>query len=219
MSLPRRLALLAWAERARGWIIEDDYDGDLRFAGRPLASLQALDPAGRVIYVGTFNKMLFSALRLAYLVVPLGLVDACLAAKHMMDGHVAGHTQAALARFIQDGYLATHLRRLVSEYDQRRHALLTALDPLADDLEVGPSEAGLHLAVYLRRPLDDRAIAAECAGAGVDLHPLSRFYLGPPRAGFVMGFACSRPARTHAAIRIVGKAIRSRSGSARKVVR
>jgi len=218
MSLPRRLALLAWAERAGGWIIEDDYDGDLRFAGRPLASLQALDPAGRVIYVGTFNKVMFSALRVAYLVVPPTLVDACLAAKHMMDGHAPGHTQAALAEFIEDGHLATHLRRLVGEYDQRRRALLTALDTLAVELEAGPSEAGLHLTAYLRRPLDDRAIAAECVAAGIDLHPLSRYYLGAARSGFVLGFACSRPARTHAAMRIVGRAIGS-GPSGRKVVR
>ncbi len=208
MSLPRRLALLRWAERTRGWIVEDDYDGDLRYSGRPLASLQALDPAGRVIYIGTFNKMLFPALRLAYLVAPPSLVEPFLAAKHLMDGHAPGHTQAALAEFIEDGHLATHLRRLLPEYDERRQALLGALSAQLPELEPGPSAAGLHLSAYLRRNLDDRAIAAACARAGVDLDPLSRFYQGTPRRGFVLGFACSRPARTRTAMGIVAKAVR-----------
>lgn len=208
MALRRRLALLAWAERESGWILEDDYDGDFRYVGRPLAALQALDPAGRVLYVGTFNKMTFPALRLAFLVAPPSLVDAFLAAKHMMDGCTPTHTQAALADFIQEGHLATHLRRMLGEYDRRRGALLTALDTLADELEVGPADAGLHLTAYLRRPLDDRRIAAVCAKAGVALRPLSPYYLGPARPGFVLGFACSRPARTTAAMRIVARAIK-----------
>ena len=220
MSLPRRRALLAWAATNDAWILEDDYDGDLRYAGRPLASLQALDAAGRVIYVGTCNKMMFPALRLAYVIAPPALVDPFMNAKHLMDGHAPGHTQAALAEFISEGHLASHLRRVLSEYDRRRHALLAELESMSDDLEVGPSDAGLHLAVYLRRALDDRSIAAECARLGVDLDPLSRFYLGPPRAGFVLGFACSRPARTRTAARLVARVIATAIASqARKVVR
>ncbi|MEP6731522.1 MAG: PLP-dependent aminotransferase family protein [bacterium] len=208
MSLSRRQALLAWAERERTWIIEDDYDGDLRYAGRPLASLQGLDPAGRVIYIGTFNKMMFSSLRLAYLVAPPSLVEPFLAAKHMMDGHAPIHTQAAMTRFIDDGHLATHLRRLVGEYDERRQALLSSLESLSDELEVGPSDAGLHLTAYLRHVVDDRGVSLECARAGIDLDPLSRFYLGPARSGFVLGFACSSPSRTEAAMRTVARVIR-----------
>jgi GntR family transcriptional regulator/MocR family aminotransferase len=151
--------------------------------------------------------MMFSSLRLAYLIAPPALVDSFLAAKHMLDGHAPGHTQSALAEFIEKGHLATHLRRLLPEYDRRRLALLNALEGLSDYLEPGSSGAGLHLAVYLRRPGDDRAIAARCAKEGVDLHPLSRFYLGPPRQGFVMGFACSRPPRTAAAMRVVAKEV------------
>lgn len=207
MSIPRREALLGWAERQNGWIVEDDYDGDLRYTGRPLAALQALDSNGRVIYIGTFNKMMFSSLRIAYLVAPPALLDPFLAAKHMMDGHAPGHTQSALAEFIEKGHLATHLRRLLPEYDRRRLALLNALHSHSDRLEVGSSGAGLHLAVYLRGPGSDRVIAEKCARQGVDLHPLSRFYVGPPRPGFVMGFACSRPPRTVAAMRVVAKAL------------
>lgn len=209
MSLARREALLDWAAEHDGWILEDDYDGDLRYAGRPLASLQALDTHGRVIYIGTFNKMMFPALRIAFLIAPPALAEAFVNTKHLMDGHAPGHNQAALAEFIEEGHLATHLRRVLGEYDKRRVALLAGLTSLEDELEVGPAEAGLHLTAYLRRPLDDRAIAEECARKGVDLDPLSRFYQGTPRQGFVMGFACSRPAQTQSALRIVARAIRA----------
>ncbi|MEP7002824.1 MAG: PLP-dependent aminotransferase family protein [bacterium] len=208
MSMSRRQALLAWAERERAWIIEDDYDGDVRYAGRPLASLQGLDAAGRVIYIGTFNKTMFSSLRLAYLVAPPSLVEPFLAAKHMMDGHTPTHTQAAMTRFIDDGHLATHLRRLVGAYDERRQALLSALEGLSDVLDVGPSDAGLHLTAYLRHGVDDSAVSRECQNAGVDLYALSRFYFGPPRSGFVLGFACSSPSRTEEAMRTVAREIR-----------
>ena len=218
MSLPRRLALLAWAARDRAWILEDDYDGDLRYSGRPLASLQALDPAGRVIYIGTFNKMMFPSLRIAFLVAPPSLVDPFTKAKHLMDGHAPSHTQVALAEFIAKGHLATHLRHLLGEYESRRGTLLAALETLLDKLDMGSSNAGLHLAAYLRRPLDDRRISAECARLGVDLHPLSRFYLGPPRAGFVLGFACSRPSRTHTAMRLVARVIGGQTPMRTKVV-
>jgi len=220
MSLERRQALLAWAAGNEGWILEDDYDGDLRYAGRPLASLQALDSHGRVIYIGTFNKMMFPALRIAFLIAPTALVEPFVNTKHLFDGHAPGQTQAALAEFIDQGHLATHLRRVVSEYDNRRQALLSALAPLADDLELGPADAGLHLAAYLRQPLDDQAIAAECTRKGVDLDPLSRYYMSQPRSGFVLGFACSRPAQTQTAMNVVARAIRAARKDARlQVVR
>ena len=220
MSLPRRMALLAWATRERAWILEDDYDGDFRYSGRPLAALQALDPAGRVIYIGTFNKMMFPALRLAFVVVPPPLVEAFTGAKHTMDGHAPGHTQSALAEFIQEGHLAVHLRRLLGEYDRRRVALLSELETLSDELEIGPCDGGMHLAVYLRRALDDEAITAECASLGVDMRRLVRFYAGPARRGFVMGFACCRPTRIHTAMQVVSAAIRTQASTlSAKVVR
>lgn len=218
MSIARRKALIDWATKHRAWIIEDDYDGDLRYVGRPLAALHALDVSGRVLYVGTFNKMMFSSLRLAYLVSPPPLVDAFLAAKHMMDGHVPGHTQAAMARFIDDGHLATHLRRLVGAYDERRQTLLASLDTLSDELHAGPSDAGLHLTTYFRHARDDGQIATACGASNVDVLPLSRYYLGTPRSGLVLGFACSRPAHTEAAMRILARVIREQR-TRRKVVR
>jgi GntR family transcriptional regulator/MocR family aminotransferase len=207
MSLMRRTALLAWAERESGWIIEDDYDGDFRYSGRPLAALQALDPAGRVIYIGTFNKMMFPSLRLAFLVAPPSLVDSFLAAKHAMDGHAPGHTQAALASFISEGHLATHLRRMHRDYDERRLALLAGLAALEEHLEIGPAEAGLHIAVFLRKKRDDVQIAKRCAKAGIDLHPLSRFYQGHARNGFILGFACASPRQIRSGLRVLADAL------------
>ena len=208
MPLERRLALVAWAEREQGWILEDDYDGDFRYSGRPLAALQALDSAERVIYLGTFNKMMFPGLRLAFMVVPSGLIDAAMGAKHTMDAFAAGHTQAALAEFIREGHLATHLRRLLVEYDRRRGALLDALETVSDELEIGQSEGGMHLTVYLRRARDELAISQGCLAAGVALGGLRRYYQGCPRPGFVMGFACASPPRIHAAMRIVAQQLR-----------
>jgi GntR family transcriptional regulator/MocR family aminotransferase len=208
MPLWRREALLRWAERENGWIIEDDYDGDLHFTGRPLAPLQRLDTHGRVIYVGTFTKMMFPSLRVAFLVAPPALVDAFRRAKHTMDGHAPGHTQAALADFIGEGHLATHLRRIIAEYDRRRVALLDAIANVGDLLESGPANSGLQFSAYLKHPVDDSRLASLCAEEGVDLLPLSKFYLGPSRAGLLLGFACSHPARTHAAMQTVTRAIR-----------
>lgn len=207
MSLARRAALVAWAERTGGWILEDDYDGDFRYAGRPLAALQAIDGAGRVIYLGTFNKMMFPGLRLAFLVAPPDLVGGFAGAKHSFDAFTAQHTQAALAEFIREGHLASHLRRLLLEYDRRRRALLAALHTVADQLETGQSEGGMHLTVYLRRPRDERGIVDRCARSGVVLQRLSRYYLENPRAGFVLGFACASPARIHSAMRVVARAL------------
>jgi GntR family transcriptional regulator/MocR family aminotransferase len=159
---------------------------------------------------------MFSSLRIAFLIAPTALVESLINAKHLMDGHPAGHTQAALADFLGEGHLATHLRELLEVYDRRRLKLIAELDTLSDELEVGPSDAGLHLAAYLRRPLDDRRISAECAKAGVDLHPLSRFYVGPARSGFVLGFACARPAQQRSAMEIVARTIRAQKSSSRR---
>ncbi len=213
MSLPRRLALLDWARRTNAWILEDDYDGDLRYEGRPLASLQALDTAGRVIYTGTFCKMMFPALRLAFLVAPPSLIDAFIGAKHTLDAHTAKHTQAALADFIQEGHLATHLRRSIGEYDERRQALLAALETLAHELDVGPADAGLHLTALLRRPLNSRAISAVCRKSDVVAASLPPYCIGPPRQGFVLGWGCAHPTRTRAAMRVLERAIQTEASS------
>jgi GntR family transcriptional regulator/MocR family aminotransferase len=165
LSLQRRLALLAWAERAGGWIIEDDYDGEYRYAGRPLAPLRALDRAGRVAYVGSFSKLLFPSLRLSYLVLPSALVDA--AERLLVASGPAGASllgQGALARFIGDGHFAAHLRRTRRFYAERQGALVAAARRhLAGLLDMPPDPGGMHL---VARPhpacaegFDDRSVA------------------------------------------------------------
>ena len=120
MSLPRRMALLSWARRRGAWIAEDDYDSEFRYAGRPLAALQGLDPAGRVIYIGTFSKVLFPALRLGYLVAPAGVVDAFAAARALTDRHPPGPSQAVVAEFLSAGHFARHIRRMRTLYPDAR---------------------------------------------------------------------------------------------------
>ncbi|MEU4235049.1 PLP-dependent aminotransferase family protein [Nonomuraea sp. NPDC026600] len=144
MSLARRAALLAWAERRRAVIVEDDYDSEFRFGDRPLEPLQSLDRAGRVIYVGSFSKTLLPMLRLGFLVAPASLMPALRAARRLTDWHSELPTQAALARFIDEGLLARHIRKATREY-AARHALI--IDALAGDerLRLVPSVAGLHL--------------------------------------------------------------------------
>lgn len=155
LSLRRRAALLDFARRHDAVIVEDDYDGEFRFGGRPLDALQMLDREGRVFYVGTFSKSLFPALRKGFVVAPAWARDALIAARHCADAHSDAVTQAVLAGFIRDGHLARHVRRMRTVYATRRDALLRGLvDELHPWLQPIPSEAGLHLAARMRDPAD-----------------------------------------------------------------
>jgi GntR family transcriptional regulator/MocR family aminotransferase len=192
MSLRRRLALLDWADGADGWIIEDDYDGEYRYAGRPLAPLYTLDRADRVLYLGTFSKILAPGLRLGYLVAPPDLIERLSALKAASDRHAPRVPQQVLARFIAEGRLAAHLRRMRTLYAARRLALLDALAQQASamlDASDTP-QAGLHLVARLTKPVDDAAISRRALAMGVYAAPLSGFYADKPRErGFVLGFA------------------------------
>jgi GntR family transcriptional regulator/MocR family aminotransferase len=153
LSLRRRRALLEFARRNGAVVIEDDYDGEFRFGGRPLDALQTLDADGRVFYVGTFSKSLFPALRKGFVVAPAWARDALAAVKHYADSHSDTITQGVLAAFIREGHLARHVRRMRSVYAGRREALLEALHgALSPWLAPIPSEAGLHLAARIRDP-------------------------------------------------------------------
>jgi GntR family transcriptional regulator/MocR family aminotransferase len=200
MSLPRRLQLLAWAARAGAFIIEDDYDSEFRFHGRPLAALQGLDEAGRVVYVGTFNKLMFPALRLAYLVAPPDLAEQFVAARALIDGHTSTLPQAALADFIGEGHLGTHLRHMRTVYEERRQALVDAVEGLDGRLTLGPIDGGMHACAYLPPDRDDVAISEAARRIGIELNPLSRSYRGPARPGFILGFAAARPAEIRGAV-------------------
>jgi GntR family transcriptional regulator / MocR family aminotransferase len=198
MTLHRRLALLEWASASGAWILEDDYDSEYRYAGRPLAALQGLDAAGRVIYAGTFSKVLFPALRLGYLVVPPELVDAFVAARALTDRHSPSVTQAALADFIDGGHFARHVRRTRALYAERQDTLVRAARrTMGGLLEVTPAEAGMHLMGWLPAGADDRTAARAALARDVDTPPLSSFRVRPARSGerggLVLGYAAYTP--------------------------
>jgi GntR family transcriptional regulator/MocR family aminotransferase len=209
LSLPRRLQLLAWAAGTGAFIIEDDYDSEFRFVGRPLAALQGLDEAGRVVYVGSFNKLMFPALRLAYLIAPPALVDRFVAARALVDGHTSTLPQAALADFIGEGHLGSHLRHMRTVYEERRQALVDAVAGLDGRLVLGPIDGGMNACAYLPDDRADGPIAEAARRVGVELRPLSRLYRGPARQGFVLGFAASRPLEIRSAIERLGRLLES----------
>ncbi|ALN93542.1 PLP-dependent aminotransferase family protein [Lysobacter gummosus] len=209
MSIQRRKSLLAWARQHDGYVLEDDYDGDYRYEGRPIASLQGMDDHGRVIYIGSFNKILFPGLRIAYAIVPEPLVAAFVDAKHAADGHTALLMQGALAAFIHEGHLGRHLRTTRAIYDERRLAFLHEAQTLADLLDFGPAIAGMHVAARFKPALaarvDDRAVAEACAREGIAVHPLSKY--GAGERGLVFGFSGATRAQSHAGLTIVRGAI------------
>ncbi len=213
MSLRRRLALLDWAERTGAWILEDDYDGDFRYAGRPLQPLRALARPGaaRVIYIGTFAKILAPGLRLGFVVVPRALVPAFTTARALTDRQSAGPEQAILAAFIADGHMAQHLRRMRVLYAARRAALLAALQGGASDLvawdAAGP-QAGLHLvARFHDQGIDDVAVYDAARRIGLQTPPLSGSFLGPPVRGLVLGFAGTAEDRMAEGVALLRRAV------------
>jgi GntR family transcriptional regulator / MocR family aminotransferase len=203
MSASRRLHLLEWAERAGSWIIEDDYDSEYRYGTMPIASLQSLDNAARVIYLGTFSKTLFPALRMGYVVVPPDLVDRFATIRNAMDLGAPYLYQAVLADFISEGHFARHIRRMRLLYNQRRTALVESLKKeFGTSLEIAGAEAGMHLVVTLPKKLRDREIAERAADCKLWLVPLSSAYLeAASRQGFILGFGGTSAAEILRAVR------------------
>ena len=191
MSLRRRVALLQWAARRNAVVIEDDYDSEFRFEDRPLDPLQSLDRDGRVVYVGSFSKTLLPFLRIGYLVAPRSLQDALRQAKLLTDWQGDVVTQGALAQFMAEGLLSSHVRRATRVYRERRDAVLAALAARCGDvLEVLPSAAGLHVCTHFAdRSVDDVEVVGRAAARGIAVEPLSpRFQTVPPVPGLVLGF-------------------------------
>jgi GntR family transcriptional regulator/MocR family aminotransferase len=206
MSLGRRDALLKWAAAQDACIVEDDYDGDYRYEGRPIASLQAMD-RDRVIYVGSFNKILFPGLRIAFALVPEALAGAFVDAKHAADGHTALLSQGVLAAFIAEGHLAQHLRTTRAAYDERRLAFLEEARMLGDLLEFEPAIAGMHVTGLFRDAhIDDRAVAAQCVRLGVAVDPLSK-HGATDCGGLVFGYAGAARDETRECLKVVQRAI------------
>lgn len=196
MSLARRLELLAWAERSGGWIIEDDYDGEYRYSGAPLAPLAALDRSGRVLYVGTFGKVAFPALRLGYLVLPPTLVEAFAQRRAVDVRHSEVSTQAVMAEFMATGHFQRHIRRMRRAALSRRNALLNAWSgELAGVGSLPNAAAGLHLTVRVDSLAREQQLLAQARSVEVEISALSNYWLPdsstPPdqRAGLVLGFA------------------------------
>lgn len=211
MSLSRRLALLDWAARAQAWIVEDDYDGEFRYRGRPLPALQGLRPDGRVVYLGTFSKVLFPALRIGYLIIPPALVDAFRMMRRVVDTHPPALEQAVLADFIAEGHFARHIRRMRTLYAARARTLVEAAQiHLKGLLDVVPPSGGLNALGWLPPGMDDRLAAERAAVYGVSVLPISNYALEPlPRGGFMMGFSEVGEAAIHEGARRLGNVLRS----------
>lgn len=206
MSASRRFQLLDWAQRTGAWIIEDDYDSEYRYESSPIASLQGLDANARVIYIGTFSKVLFPSLRLGYVVIPPDLVDHFLAIRYAMDLGPPTLLQRVLADFIAEGHFARHIRRMRVLYAERRRALVDSIgEELGTMVEVLGDEAGMHLAVTLRSRNDDLEIAERAARQDLRLWPLSPSYLIRARPGFILGFGSTTTAEIPPAVRKLGK--------------
>ncbi len=191
MNLKQRSELLNWANQNDAWIIEDDYDHEFRYEGHPLMSLQGLDASGRVIYVGTFSKVLFPGLRIGYLIVPEDLVDVFTAARTLIDLRTPSITQLVLNDFIREGHFSRHIRRARSLYAQRRLHLLKEIErELGDVVSTGHSVAGMHMVIWLPDYISDEFVFHEMQKEGIEALPISRFYIGtPPRSGLVLGYA------------------------------
>ena len=191
LPLERRLALLQWARRKNAVIVEDDYDGEFHYEGRPLESLQGLDREGRIVYIGTFSRTVFPALRIGYLIAPKSLVGAFAAAKWLSDLHSATLEQQTLAEFIRSGMYERHLRRLRKRNTARRAALLDAVAKyLGDRVEVTGEGAGAQVMLWPRKRVAEEAVAAAAAQRGVGIYGIAHCYLKKPaRPGFLLGYA------------------------------
>jgi GntR family transcriptional regulator/MocR family aminotransferase len=211
MSVARRLALLEWAERSGAWVLEDDYDSEYRYRGKPLPSLQGLDDTGRVIYVGSFSKTVFPSLRLGFLVLPPDLVEPFRRAHGVIDGHSPVTEQAVLADFIADGHYARHIRRMRAVYEERQAVLVDAAGrELKGLLEVLPSEGGMHLVGWLPKGIKDSDAAAKAAAHGVYVRPLSTCSvrkLSP--GGLILGYAALSIPQIREGVRKLGSALAS----------
>jgi GntR family transcriptional regulator/MocR family aminotransferase len=210
MSASRRLQLLNWAVSRGSWIIEDDYDSEYRYESLPLGALQGLDRHGRVLYIGTFSKVLFPSLRLGYIVIPPDLVERFMNVRRAMDICPPSFLQAVLTDFLREGHFALHIKRMRRRYRERRSTLVESVRTiLGEDFKILGEQAGMHLVVSLPQGLSDRAVAKAAAEVELWTMPLSWCYVRPSkRQGLVLGYGGSSPTEIRAGVRKLAEVIR-----------
>jgi GntR family transcriptional regulator / MocR family aminotransferase len=210
MRHERRVELLQWANAANTWILEDDYDSEYRYDHRPLESLQSLDQHGRVIYIGTFSKVLFPALRLGYMVVPANLAAAFTTARALQDRGSSLLEQQTLASFISEHHFARHVRRTQKLYLERQLVLREQLGLLLPDLELQGFEAGIHLCAWLPENLNDFEISSSAAQHGLEVMPISAYSQTPlARGGLFLGYAAVSSQELEAGVKILSEIVLS----------
>ena len=203
LPLTRRLALLEWAKRRNAVIVEDDYDGEFRYEGQPLESLQGLDREGRVIYIGTFSRTIFSSLRIGYLIAPKRLVTAFTAAKWLCDRQTAMLEQHALAEFISGGIYGRYLRRVRRRNTARRQVMLDSIHKyMGQRVEITGDGAGAHIVLWPRGGVVEEVVIKSAALRGVAVYPISPYFLKPPtRTGIMLGYSRMRETEIREGIR------------------
>jgi GntR family transcriptional regulator/MocR family aminotransferase len=210
MSLQRRLELLAWAKTTGSWIIEDDYDSEFRYVGRPLASLQGLEGGESVIYVGTLSKMLFPGARIGFAVVPPSLIPAFRGARFLADRNPPTLQQALVTSFMKRGFLTSHIQRMRQRYRAARDTVVEAMiRQLGDVVELEMPECGIQLTLHFKVPVDDVRVAQVALKHGVVVKAVSPHYLGAPaRSGLVLGYSGFDTHRLRSAAALLAKAVR-----------
>ncbi len=212
MSISRRLHLLEYANKNDAWIIEDDYDSEFRYTGSPLPSLQGMDKFGRVIYIGTFSKVLFPGLRLGYLVLPsLEMVNPFAVAKSIIDRQSPILEQLVLTKFIDEGHFTKHIRKMRMLYKERQEFLVNELQSeLGSILDVKPSGAGMHIVAFLPERFNDKKVSQLAKENDLIVYPLSEYVLKFKRKpGLVMGYTAFNQDKLKAGVRVLKKILKS----------
>jgi GntR family transcriptional regulator/MocR family aminotransferase len=209
LPLARRLAILEWARRKNSVIVENDYDGEFHYDGRPLESMQGLDTEGRIVYIGTFSRTVFPALRIGYLIVPKSLTSAFTTAKWLCDQHSATLEQQTLAEFITSGMYERHLRRLRRGNTTRREALLNAIRRyLGERVEVTGDGSGAHVVLWPRKRVSEDTVIARAAACGVGIYGISHCFLRrPSRTGLMLGYSRMNEREIREGIRLLGETL------------
>ncbi|RWM22114.1 PLP-dependent aminotransferase family protein, partial [Mesorhizobium sp.] len=214
MRMEERLRLLDIAETANAWVIEDDFDGEYRFQGRPVPAIQSMDRSGRVIYVGTFAKLLFPALRIGFMVLPPDMAGRIANALSTTGQFAPLLLQAALADFITEGHMSRHLKRMRRIYAQRRQLFRDIVtERLRDEITLSPTEAGIQVVGYLREGIDDIKVSQAAARRAINVSPLSKYFQNTAATqGLVLGYAACDAAQTREGVERLAQAIRETLG-------